>query len=139
MAAVVEAAAVKRRVPPAPPITFGWSVLTPNCGSCPPRTSGAVAEIGTHIGLMKPHRTFALDPDGLGRAALLARTRFRKIGNSGDSRLRALMDRALFLQALKLGLTVLTANIADFDFLLQMVPTGRVLFYRRTQLRCRLD
>lgn len=36
----------------------------------------------------------------------------------------------LFLQAQKLGFTVLTANIADFDYLLQLVPTGRVLFYR---------
>jgi hypothetical protein len=37
----------------------------------------------------------------------------------------------LFLQAQKLGLTVLTANIGDFDVLLQLVRAGRVLFYRR--------
>jgi len=30
-----------------------------------------------------------------------------------------------------LGLTVLIANIAEFDFLLQLIPTGRVLFYRK--------
>jgi len=34
----------------------------------------------------------------------------------------------LFLQAQKLGLTVPTANIAEFDYLLQLVPAGRVLF-----------
>jgi len=28
------------------------------------------------------------------------------------------------------GFTVLTANLADFDYLLQLVPTGRALFYR---------
>lgn len=36
----------------------------------------------------------------------------------------------LFLQAQKLDLTVLTRNIADFDCLLQLIPAGRVLFYR---------
>jgi len=37
----------------------------------------------------------------------------------------------LFLQAQKLGFTVLTANIVDFDILLQLLPAGRVLLYRR--------
>jgi phage I-like protein len=39
----------------------------------------------------------------------------------------------VFLQAQKLGLTVLTANVGDFDPLLQLVPSGRVLFYRQTR------
>jgi len=39
----------------------------------------------------------------------------------------------LFLQALKSGFTVLTANVADFDYLLQLMPTGRAIFYRCTQ------
>jgi hypothetical protein len=30
-----------------------------------------------------------------------------------------------------LGFTVLTANIVDFDILLQLLPAGRVLLYRR--------
>jgi hypothetical protein len=34
------------------------------------------------------------------------------------------------LQAQKLGCTVLTANISDYDYLLQLIPAGRVLFYR---------
>ncbi len=42
------------------------------------------------------------------------------------------MDCVLFVQALKLGFTVLTANIGDFDLLLQLIPGGRALFYRRT-------
>ena len=37
----------------------------------------------------------------------------------------------LFLQARKLGLVVLTANVGDYDVLLQLNPAGRVLFYRR--------
>ena len=37
----------------------------------------------------------------------------------------------LFLQAQKLGLVVLTANVSDYDILLQLIPTGRALFYRQ--------
>jgi predicted nucleic acid-binding protein len=96
------------------------------------RTAGVISEIGKHIDAMKPHRTFAPDPDVLGRAALLSGILCRRMHYRGDSKLRALMDCVLFLQALKLGFTVLTANVADFDFLSQMVPSGRVLFYRRT-------
>lgn len=47
-----------------------------------------------------------------------------------DGKLRALQDCVLFLQAQKLGLVVLTANVGDYDILLQLIPTGRVLFYR---------
>jgi hypothetical protein len=35
------------------------------------------------------------------------------------------------LQALKNGLTVLTRDVRDYDLLLQLVPSGRALFYRR--------
>ena len=34
-------------------------------------------------------------------------------------------DCVLFLQAQKLGLVVLTANLSDYDILLQLIPTGR--------------
>jgi hypothetical protein len=37
----------------------------------------------------------------------------------------------LFLQAQKLGLVVLTANIGDYDILLQLIPAGRALLYRQ--------
>ena len=43
----------------------------------------------------------------------------------------ARFDCVLFLQARKLGLAVLTANVRDYDILLQLVPEGRALFYRR--------
>jgi len=76
------------------------------------------------------HRVFVPDADVLGRAALLAGILSRVQGYARDARLRALQDCVLFLQAQKLGFTVLTANLADFDYLLQLVPTGRALFYR---------
>jgi len=79
---------------------------------------------------MPDHRVFTPDTDILGRAALLAGMLCRLQGYSRDARLKALQDCTLFLQAHKLGLTVLTRNIAEFDCLMQLVPGGRVLLYR---------
>jgi hypothetical protein len=47
-------------------------------------------------------------------------------GDEKDGKLRALQNCVLFLQAQKLGLVVLTANVGDYDILLQLNPTGRV-------------
>jgi predicted nucleic acid-binding protein len=95
------------------------------------RTARAVAAIGKQIKAMPPHRIFAPDIDVLGRAALLSGVLCRLQGYANDGRLRALQDCVLFLQARKLGLVVLTANVRDYDILLQLNPTGRALFYRR--------
>jgi hypothetical protein len=95
------------------------------------RTAGVVAEIGKHIKAMPPHRIFVPDAEVLGRAALLSGILCRLQGYEKDGRLRALQDCTLFLQAQKLGLVVLTANVSDYDILLQLIPAGRALFYRR--------
>jgi hypothetical protein len=95
------------------------------------RTAGATAEIGKQIKAMPPHRVFAPDMEVLGRAALLSGVLCRLQGYGGDGKLRALQDCVLFLQAQKLGLVVLTADVGDYDILLQLVPAGRALFYRR--------
>jgi hypothetical protein len=95
------------------------------------RTAGVVAEIGKHIKAMPPHRIFVPDAEILGRAALLSGVLCRLQGYEKDGRLRALQDCTLFLQAQKLGLVVLTANVSDYDILLQLIPAGRALFYRR--------
>lgn len=96
------------------------------------RTAGVIKIIRAQIEAMRPHRVFAPDADVLGQAAALSGLLCRLRGFAGDSKLRMLMDCMLFLQAAKLGLTVLTANLNDFDLLLQMVPSGRALFYRRS-------
>ncbi len=96
-----------------------------------PRTATAIPAIRGLILSMPPHRTFAPDLDVLGRAALLSGMLSRLQGHDRNAKLRALQDCVLFLQAQKLGLTVLTANVADFDILLQLQPGGRALFYRR--------
>lgn len=96
-----------------------------------PRTARAIGEIEKQIKSMPPHRIFAPDLEILGRAALLSGILCRLQGYGKDSKLRALQDCVLFLQAQKLGLVVLTANVGDYDILLQLIPSGRALFYRR--------
>lgn len=70
----------------------------------------------------------------LARAALLSGIVCRLQGYAAGHRFRALHACVLLLHAQKLGLTLLTANVADFDILVQLVRSGRILFYRRTQL-----
>jgi hypothetical protein len=95
------------------------------------RTATVIDEIGKQIKAMPSHRIFAPDVEILGRAALLSGILCRCQGYEKDGKLRALQDCVLFLQAQKLGLVVLTANVSDFDILLQIIPAARTLFYRR--------
>jgi predicted nucleic acid-binding protein len=97
------------------------------------RTSAAVAEIRGLIRSMPPYRIFTPDPDVLARAALLAGILCRLQGYAADRKLRALNDCMLLLQAHKLGFALLTANVADFDILQQLLRSQRVLLYRRKQ------
>jgi hypothetical protein len=96
-----------------------------------PRSPAVIAAIRSLILAMPPHRIFAPDIAVLERAALLSGILCRLQGYVADRKLRALQDCVLFLQAQKLGLAVLTANISDFDLLLQLLPASRVVFYRR--------
>ncbi len=94
------------------------------------RTPAVIALIRDAIRSMPAHRTVVPDADLLGRAALLSGMLSRLQGFGAARKLRALQDCVLFLQAQKLGFTLLTANIADFDLLMQLVPAAHVLFYR---------
>jgi hypothetical protein len=80
---------------------------------------------------MPSHRIFVPDIEVLGRAALLSGILCRLQGYDKEAKLRALQDCVLFLQARTLGLVVLTANVGDYDMLLQLIPAGRALFYRQ--------
>lgn len=95
-----------------------------------PGTKDVIRQIGIVLAGMPAHRIFTPDADVLGRAAHLSGILCRLQGYRKDARLRALQDSVLFLQAQKLGFSVLTANVSDFDYLLQLIPDGRVLFYR---------
>jgi hypothetical protein len=93
-------------------------------------TAAVVEAVSDQIEAMPEHRVFAPDAEVLGRAALLAGILSRLQGYARGEKLKALADCVLFLQAQKLGFAVLTANVAEFDLLLQLVPTGRALLYR---------
>jgi hypothetical protein len=97
-------------------------------------TRDVVRQIGVALAGMPAHHIFIPGADVLGRAAHLSGIPCRLQGDQKDARLRALQDSVLFLQAQKLGFSALTANVAGFDYLLQLIPAGRVLFYRRAEL-----
>jgi len=97
-----------------------------------PKTPVVISEIRKLIRTVPEHRIVAPDPDVLGKDALLAGIPCRLQGYANDRRQRALSDCALLLHAQKLGLAVVTGNLGDFNYLLQMIPSGRVVFYRRT-------
>jgi len=94
------------------------------------RTAAVQKSISDVIKAMPDHRVIVPDLDILGRAAILNGVICRIQGYSNDQKLRCLNDCTIFLQALKFGLVLVTRNISDFDYCLQLVPTGRVLFYR---------
>lgn len=94
------------------------------------RTADAIGGVGGLIKAIPAHRLLTPDADTLARAAMLSGMLCRLQGYARDDRLKALHDCVLFLQAQKHGLAVLTANTAEFDILLQLIPAGRVLLYR---------
>lgn len=55
---------------------------------------------------------------------------FRLGGFQLGQEVAALNDATIYLHALDRGYTAVTRNICDFDFMNQIIPSGRVLFYR---------
>lgn len=94
------------------------------------RTKGVVKQISDLIRAMPPHRIFAPEPETLAKAALMAGLMCRLLGYAADKRMKALQDCILFLQAQRNGFVLLSRNIVDFDYMLQLRPEGRVLLYR---------
>ena len=97
-----------------------------------PRTKDNVAGIMKLVEGVPMHRLLRPDLDVLADAAVYAGILCRLRGYQKDNRKKALSDSTLFLQARKLGLTLVTANVEEFDLLQQMQPEGRVLFYMAT-------
>jgi predicted nucleic acid-binding protein len=65
-------------------------------------------------------------------AGILSGLVFRLGGFQAGQEAAALNDATLFLHALERGYVVLTRNIRDFDLMQQILPAGRVPFYRAT-------
>ncbi len=98
-----------------------------------PRTPGHLAELGGLIEDIPLHRL----EDGISagvllQAGILSGLVFRLGGFQSGQEVAALNDATIFLHALERGYTVLTRNLRDFDLMGQIVPSGRVLFYRAT-------
>ncbi|MBB5577920.1 MULTISPECIES: type II toxin-antitoxin system VapC family toxin [Rhizobium] len=111
------------------------SELTHAFGRLDPKhaTTKAVLEtIAETVDDIPEHRLHAPDAAMWGQAGVLAGLLFRLSNlpkREGHER-RFVNDALVFLQARQLGASVLTGNVRDFDFLSQIMPTGRVILYR---------
>jgi predicted nucleic acid-binding protein len=96
------------------------------------RTEGVLAEIRGAIFDMSAHRLSAPSMRTMGEAGILAGLAAR-LGGIESGREQALLnDAVLYLQAIEQGQVLLTRNIREFDWFDQLLPSGRVLFYRQT-------
>jgi len=95
------------------------------------RTRNALRRIDELIRTIPSHRLTTPSESAFGRSGMLAGLVMRL---AGEGEPRALQnDALLYLHALERGFTVLTRNLRDFDYFDQLMPSGRVLFYRRTE------
>ncbi len=95
-----------------------------------PRTPHVQRTVSEVIRSIPVHRILTPDADILGRAAVMSGVLCRLQGYKDDQKRKCLQDCVLYLQALKHGLVLLSRNISDFDYCLQLMPAGNVLLYR---------
>jgi predicted nucleic acid-binding protein len=95
------------------------------------KTADAVAQIAASVERRPEHRIMDPDRQVWAEAGILAGllSRLQQYGHA--DRRRALNDALIYLSAAKHGCSVLTRNVIDFDFLQQIFPGGRVVFYER--------
>ena len=96
-----------------------------------PQTREHLDELAGMIGDIPLHRIDDNVSTGvLLEAGIVCGLVFRLGGFQPGQEVAALNDATIYLHALERGYTVLTRNIHDFDFMNQIAPAGRVLFYR---------
>jgi predicted nucleic acid-binding protein len=113
--------------------TVAESELAAGCSLLDPshtETRNVVKEIMAVIERIPPHRTISPDRDIWRDAGILTGAIARLQGIPKADRRRILNDALIFSTARKHGHTVLTRNVVDFDFLQQLDPSGRIMFYR---------
>jgi len=96
-----------------------------------PDTKGVLREVRHTIEDIPDHRLSSPSETAMGEAGMLAGLVTRLSGNDRGERPALLNDASLYLQALERGWIVLTRNIRDFDYLDQLLPADRVLFYEQ--------
>jgi predicted nucleic acid-binding protein len=107
--------------------------LAAGCGMLDPTHPGTqkvVEKICKIIEQRPTHRMIIPDTGIWREAGVLSGTLARLQGYGKDHRQRILNDALLFASARKHGCAVLTRSLIDFDFLQQLDPSGRVLFYK---------
>ncbi|WP_137934959.1 type II toxin-antitoxin system VapC family toxin [Mesorhizobium comanense] len=97
-----------------------------------PTTKSILGAVADTIEDIPAHRLHAPDATAWGRAGMLAGLLFRlsHLPKGEGHERRFLNDALIFHQAGLVGATVLTGNVGDFDYLSQLVPSVRVIFYR---------
>lgn len=109
-------------------LTHAFGRLDPKHAS----TKSVLETIQATVEDIPEHRLHAPDSATWGQAGVLAGLLFRLSNlpkGEGHER-RFVNDALIFLQARQLGASVLTGNVRDFDYLSQIIPTGRVILYR---------
>jgi predicted nucleic acid-binding protein len=98
-----------------------------------PSTRGVLQTMREMIEDIPWHRLQAPDSAAWGEAGILAGELFRLSGeakSAGHER-KYLNDALIYLQARGIGASVITGNVADFDFLNQLVPAVPIILYRQ--------
>lgn len=95
-------------------------------------TGHTLASIAQTIAKIRPSRLSAPSARVLAEAGIITGVIARVNGLPKTDRQPMLNDATLFFQALENGFTLLSGNVADMDLIGQLVPSGRMLLYRRT-------
>ena len=96
-----------------------------------PCTGAILGAIRTAIESIPAHRLFAPSIQAVAEAGIVTGVAARLRGLPRTDRQPFMNDATLFLQALENGAVLLSRNIGDMDLIEQLVPSGRVLLYRR--------
>jgi len=95
-----------------------------------PRTPASRARILSMLARMPGERLIQPSAAAWDEAGAMAGTLARTQGLAKGAHLTLVFDATVLLTALEQDATVLTANVRDFDLLLQLRPEARVLLYR---------
>lgn len=95
-----------------------------------PRSEGPAAFLRETLARIRDDRILPADPRTRVSAAVIAGILTRTQNLAKADRRKLLNDAILLSTARAHGATLLTANVADFDLMTQIVTEAKVLFYR---------
>jgi predicted nucleic acid-binding protein len=94
-------------------------------------TPQVIEQVALLIEKRPSHRVLNPDEEIWREAGILAGLLARLQHYGKSEQRRVLNDALIFLSAAKYGCVVLTRNVADFDFLMQLAPFGKAVFYEK--------